>query len=102
MVEIAIKRGAALRMQLTFQQDDSTPADLTAVALSGQIRTVTDELVTNLPIVRTAARGVATIEVDDTTQWPIGLLRGDVKAVVGGVPILSDTFGVAVRKAVTR
>ena len=102
MTAIAIKRGAALRMQLTFQQDDGTPADLTAVVLSGQLRTVTDDLVTSLPIVRTAALGVATVEIADTTQWPVGLLLGDIKAVIGGVPILSDTFGVSVGRAVTR
>jgi hypothetical protein len=102
MPEIVIKRGSALRLTLTFQQDDGTPADLTAIALSGQLRTVTDDLVTNLPIVRTAALGVATIDVNDTTGWPIGGLRADIKAVSAGVPDLSDTFGITVRKAVTQ
>ena len=102
MPQIAIKRGAALRLQLTFQQDDGTPADLTAVVLTGQLRTPADELVTNMPIVRTAAPGVATIEVDDTSRWPIGLLRGDFKAVINGVPILSESYGVMVGRAVTQ
>jgi hypothetical protein len=102
MPQIEIKQGAALRMQWTFTNNDGSPADLTSVTLSSQVRTVTNDLVTALPIVRTAAQGVATVEVDDTTAWPIGLLRCDIKAVIAGVPVLSDTFGIHVQRSVTQ
>lgn len=102
MPQLAIKQGAAFLMQWTCQNDDGTPADLTSVTLKSQLRTVTGDLVTTLPVVRTAVIGIATVEVDDTTQWPVGMLLGDIKATIGGRPILSDTFGVMVGRAVTQ
>jgi hypothetical protein len=102
MTQLAIKQGSVFWIQMMFQNDDGTPADLTTVTLKSQLRTVTGDLVTTLPIVRTAALGVATIEVDDTTQWPIGTLLGDVKATIGSRPILSDTFGVMVGRGITQ
>ncbi len=101
MSTVAIKRGAALRLQLTFQNDDGTPVDLTNVGLYAKVRTAADDLVTTLPIVRASVVGVALVTVLDTTTWPIGLLRSDILAVVDGVPVVSDTFGISVQRSIT-
>ncbi|MGH7041918.1 MAG: hypothetical protein ACREFY_07285 [Acetobacteraceae bacterium] len=54
--------------------------------------------------------GAASIQVpqsDDptnpgTTGWPLGMLRCDIKAIIGGLPVLSETFPIHVGRAVTR
>ena len=77
------------------------PIDLTTVTLASQLRTATDDLVATLPITVTNQAGVATIQVADTTLWPIGLLHGDIKMVTGGLPVLSETFAVRVNRQST-
>ena len=101
MTEIRIKRGAAFRAPLTFTDDFGVPIDLTTVTLASQLRTATDDLVATLPITVTNQAGVATIQVADTTLWPIGLLHGDIKMVTGGLPVLSETFAVRVNRQST-
>lgn len=102
--EIRIKRGEALLLQLTFLHDDGiTPVDLTTVTLAGQVRDPVGGLVATLPIVVSATQeGVALVTVADTSQWPLGMVRGDVRATAGGLPQLSDTFGIRVNRAVTQ
>jgi hypothetical protein len=99
--EVAIKQGAALILQLQFNNDDGTPADLGAVALSSQVRDGLGNLIDSLPIALGATTGTASITVADTSAWPVGVLRCDIKAVMGGLPAYSQTFAVRVERAVT-
>ena len=99
---IEIKQGEALLMQWLFQNDDGSAADLSNVTLRSHVRTVTGDLVTSLPIVRTATQGIATVTVADTTMFPVGELRCDILAVVNGLNDLSETFGIRVGRAVTQ
>lgn len=101
-VELSIKQGAALVLNLQFTNADGTPADLSAVALSSQLRDATNLLIASLPITLGATIGTASIEVADTTAWPIGVLRGDIKAVAAGLPAYSQTFALRVERAVTQ
>ncbi len=100
--EIRLKRGGALRLQMAFQDDQSQPIDLTNVTLTSQVRDAADTLIAALPVVRTAALGIATVEVADTSAWPAGRLRADIRAVIEGVTVLSDTFAIVVGRAVTQ
>lgn len=100
--EIRIKRGAALRLVMRFQDDQSQPIDLSTVTLTSQVRDATDALIAALPIVRAATLGMATVEVGDTSAWPAGRHRVDVRAVVDGVTVMSDTFALVVGRAVTQ
>lgn len=99
--QIALKRGSTLRLQLTFNEDTGGRSDLTNVELKSQVRTPSGDLVTTLPIIRTDAEGVATVEVVDTTGWPVGLLRMDIRAIINGVPVISETIGIQVGGAFT-
>jgi hypothetical protein len=99
--EIHIKQGAALRMTMNFYEQDA-PVDLSTVTLSSQVRTALNELIATLPITVTDTPGLATVEVDNTSDWPIGLLRCDVKALIAGVPSLSQTFPIRVERSVTQ
>lgn len=100
--EVAIKQGAALILQLQFLNDDGTPVDLSTVALSAQVRDALGNLVAALPIQRAATLGTASITQADTTAWPVGVLRCDVKAVMSGLAAYSQTFAVRVERAVTQ
>ena len=102
MSEIRIKRGETLRLMFTFTDDHGVPIDLSTVMLAAQVRAPNDDLVAVLPIVVTDVSGVATVQVADTAQWPLGLLRSDIKLLTGGLPVLSDTFGIRVNRAVTQ
>lgn len=100
--EIRIKQGASLLLQFTFQDDDGTPLDITNLSLVSQVRDPTGELVATLPIVLTATEGVASATVANTSQWPLGTLRGDIMGMSAGLVALSETFGIRVEKAVTQ
>lgn len=100
--EIRIKRAAALRLLMRFQDDQAQPIDLATVTLTCQVRDAADTLVAVLPVVRAATLGMATVEVADTSTWPVGRLRADIKAVVAGVTVISETFAIVVGRAVTQ
>jgi hypothetical protein len=102
MSEIAIKRGDTLLLTFTFFNDDGTAVDLTNVALSGQIRDPQDNLVATLPIVLTSILNIATVQLASTPQWPLGLLRSDIRAISAGLVDMSETFGIRVNRAVTQ
>lgn len=101
MADIAIKRGAALNLTLRFTQNDA-PMDVGHVSLSAQVRKPDDTLVANLPMVKQADSGLVTSQVNDTTGWPVGRLRCDLRLVVNGQPIFSETFAIQVTRQVTQ
>ena len=99
--ELEIKQGDALVLNLQFNNDDGTPADLAAVALTSQVRDGQNNLIAALPITLAATTGTAFVVQASTTAWPIGVLRGDIKAISGGLPVHSETFALRVKPAVT-
>jgi hypothetical protein len=98
--EIHIKAGAVLRLTMNFYEQDA-PVDLSTVTLSSQVRTSLNQLIATLPITVTGTPGLATVDVD-ASNWPVGQLRCDVKAVIAGVTSLSETFPIRVDRAVTQ
>ncbi len=101
MREIHVKQGSALRLTMTFYEQGA-PVDLSTVTLSSQVRTALNELIATLPVTITGTPGLATVEVDNTSSWPIGLLRCDVLAMINGVPDLTETFAIRVERSVTQ
>lgn len=99
--ELEIKQGDALVLALQFLNDDGTPADLSAIALTSQVRDGQNNLIAQLPITLAATPGLAGITQASTTAWPLGVLRCDIKAVLGGLPVHSQTFALRVKPAVT-
>jgi hypothetical protein len=100
--QIIIKRGAALSLAMAFTNADGSAIDLTTVTLTAQVRDPQDDLVETLPLVNSSIQGTATCVVADTTQWPLGLLRCDIRVVQDGVPTFSETFGILVVRQVTQ
>ena len=102
MPDIRIVRGDALRLLLTFTDDASGAlVDLTNVQLTGQVRDSTDGLVATLTVTRGSPRGVAVIQFADTSEWPVGMLRADIKAMRGGVSEHSQIFPIFLARQVT-
>jgi len=100
--EISIKQGESLLLTLTFLNDDGSAVDLTSVGLASQVRTPAGDLVATLPVVPSIVLNVATVEVDDTSLWPLGMLRSDISVTIGARVALSETFGIRVNRAVTQ
>ena len=50
-----------------------------------------------------AADGTFTVTAGSTAAWPVGVLRGDIKIVLGGGGVMfTETFTVRVDRPVTR
>ena len=101
MTEHRIKRGDSFLAQIMLVDDSGVPIDLSTVTLTTQVRQSTDDLVATLALTPAAATGVATIRVTDTSLWPAGLLRADIKVSIGGLIVHSDTIGIRVNRQVT-
>lgn len=104
--DIRLRQGDTLLLQLAILQgeDDPSPGspiDLTNAALASQVRDVMSNLIATLTVVKTMQQGVATITQSDTSLWPIGTLRCDIKVTTAGVVQHTETFGIRVEKAVT-
>lgn len=102
MSEVTIKRGDTLNLLLTFTDDSGAPIDLSAVTLASQVRAPNDDLVATLPIAVTDETGIATVQILTNQQWPLGLLRSDIRATIAGLVVLSETFAIRVNRAVTQ
>lgn len=100
----SLKAGATLRIAGVATQDSGAAHDLTGATLTAKLRdaggTVVDTLAVTLV---SAAAGTFTIEADDTSDWPAGLLRGDLRiALAGGDVVFSEDFTIRVTRPVTR
>lgn len=103
MSNIRIKRGASLSLTLGFGNEDGSPFALSGVTLTAQVRDAEFNLVATLTPEPIATAGQASIFVQDTSAWPEGLLRMDVRVLpASGPQTLSETFGIFVERAVTQ
>jgi hypothetical protein len=102
MGQITLKRGATLDLTIGIQTDTGTPVDLTGAGVVSQVRTAADEWVAALAPVITGVAGAVAITVLDTSAWPLGLLRCDVRVSLAGRIAFSDTFGILVTRSVTQ
>lgn len=102
--QIDIKRGQSLNCGLQFNNDDGTPANLSASTITSQVRDYLNTLVASLSIVVTGdgTAGAATMAFGDTSGWPPGVLRCDIKVVTSGVVQFSETFSIQVGRSVTQ
>ncbi len=99
--EIVIKQGEALLLRLAFLSDEGAPLDLANATLTAQARSSLDALIADLPIVKTGEPSIATVTVADTSAWPAGVHRMDIRMVAGGLATLSETAALRINKAVT-
>jgi hypothetical protein len=101
---LSIKAGASLDFDLVFTGADGAPVDLTAGALTMQIRDSTGAVVGTPTITLGSSPGTASGNVPGsvTQGWPVGVLRTDISLALPGVTLISDTATITVAAPVTR
>jgi len=103
MTELTLKQGGSLLLALAFTEDDGSAADLTGSSVSSQIRDAQDSLVAALPVVvTTPTAGTASIAVMDTSAWPLGTLRCDIRVQAASTIMFYETFAIHIQRAVTQ
>jgi hypothetical protein len=96
-----LKQGASLALTVAFFDDYGNPLDLTGATVACQVRDPTNLLVATPTLAVTPTAGTVALSVPDTSAWPIGLLRCDVRLSIAGTTNFSDTFGILIEPAVT-
>lgn len=100
--EIMIKVGDALMLDMQFYDDAMQPVDLDTLTIKAQVRDDTNRLIADLDLVKTDTLGLATAQVLDTWEWPVGLLRCDALVTQSGIYEHSQTFTIRVSLEVTQ
>ncbi len=102
MRNFEVKRGAALQITVTMANADGTAFDLSAVTVTGHVRDARNVLVAELSLEPVSGTpGAGSITVQDTTSWPIGLLKADLYITDQQLPAITRTFGINVVPSVT-
>jgi hypothetical protein len=102
VADISLKQGAALQLQIAALDDEGVAFDLSTVTARAQVRDVQDNLVATLPLTVGSAANLLLVALPSTSDWPIGLLRCDVRLTVAGMDVISDTFTIHMQPPVTR
>jgi hypothetical protein len=102
MIFFPVKIGQTLQLNCVAQQDDGTPIDITSATITSEVRDLNAALVQELPVnLVTPAAGVFQLGPCNTTAWPAGNLSCDVRYVLAGVVLYSETFGLISLPSVT-
>jgi hypothetical protein len=100
--QITLKAGASFNLALAFNSDAGVAIDMTPFTVAAQVRDAEGVLVTDLPITLQPTLGTGSISVLDTSGWPLGMLRCDVRVSSSTEVLISQTFSILVLRAVTQ
>ena len=102
MPAIHVKQGATLQLLIAIANDDGSAFDLTTAVVTAQARNLVGApFVASLNLVTTGVAGQLSVQ-QDTSAWPVGILRCDFKLVgSSGVVLKSSTWDLVVDPAVT-
>lgn len=98
------KRGATFALACTWKEN-GTPAPITGLTITSQLRKQNGDLVDDLRVVADTNDNTKFSLVPtnaDTSAWPIGLLFCDIKTLVNGIVRGSETFQIPVIEEVTK
>lgn len=104
MSDLLMKPGDSFVFSGQAREDDKiTPKPLTGMTLKAQVRDKRGNLVADLTYaVIDEAQGLYTLAADGgTDNWPEGVLRCDLREVVGGFVRYTETITIAVEDRVT-
>ncbi len=101
MPDFRIKRGGTLRIDGAVTDDAGAAYDLTGAGIAMELRDAGDTLIATPTITRNDAAGTFAAVVADSSDFPVGTLRGDLKVTIGADVLYSDTFAVRVDQRVT-
>ena len=100
MAAITIKQGASLPLVLQFTSA-GIAANLTGAVAVSQVRDASDGLIATLAATVAGSQGLVTLVASDTSAWPIGDLRCDVKLTQAGAVTFTKTFTITIERPVT-
>ena len=98
------KRGDNFFVSCVYKDGDGTRVSLDGITITSQVRTPSGVLVSDcVATVTDEDQGEYSLEVADTSLWPLGRLEWDIQySLDGGRVISSETVCVNVLKDVTR
>jgi hypothetical protein len=99
--QIAIKQGGSLNLLLLFA-DEGGPIDISQLTITAQVRSALNVVVATPDVTQPGQLGAAAIAVYDTSSWPLGYLRCDLRVVGPSAVLFSDTFSIHVGRSVTQ
>jgi hypothetical protein len=97
---IEVKKGETLEVQCVYQVN-GVAASLSGVSVRSQVRSDAGGLISELAVVPGQNTGEFTLTAD-TTTWPVGVHKWDVKYTSAGKTTFTDTVDLSVVEAVTR
>jgi hypothetical protein len=102
--DFAIKSGATFSLSGTAAQPGGAAWNLTGATLTAKLRDAGGAEIASLTCaIVSPTGGTFTVSASDTTAWPVGTLRGDIRiAFAGGTVAFTETFTVRVERPVTR
>lgn len=98
------KRGSTLSWPAVWRDSLGATVDLTDSTIEMQLRKNSGALIDTLTITlldQVTNRGAFTISADDTSEWPIGLAKFDIKRTVDNVVVYSSTATINIEEQVT-
>ena len=100
----SFKRGSTLSWPAVWRDSGGVTVDLTDSAIEIQLRKNSGSLIDTLTITlldQATNRGAFLISAGDTSDWPLGLAKFDIKRAVGGVVVYSSTAVINIEEQVT-
>lgn len=100
---ITWKRGDTFEAECTYKDDDGVAVDLDGITITSQFRLPRGVLISeaDVEIASPTTSGVFRVVVEDTADWPTGILEWDIE-YSGGFVISTDTILINVVRDVTR
>ncbi|ATJ89439.1 hypothetical protein HK16_10560 [Acetobacter senegalensis] len=105
MADFRFKRSGTFLLTCLHMDDVGAPLDLDGATVSAELRDTQNDLVASLEVTPVTDQvGTYVLSYDgDTSGWPLGLLRTDVKAVLAdGTISHTDTVTIVVVDRVTQ
>lgn len=102
---ITWKRGDSFEAECTYKDEDDVAVDLDGITITSQFRLPRGVLISDadVEIASPTTSGVFRVVVEDTADWPTGILEWDVEyRLFGGSVISTDTILINVVRDVTR
>lgn len=103
MAQIKFKRGDTFNLTCTYKVD-GVPSSVADIDIDSQIRNQRDSLVEDLTVTKLVGTGEFTLSAtaNETSLWPITVLRCDIQFSHGGSVRSTQTFEISVLEDITQ
>ncbi len=98
---LTMARGDSFSFAVDWVPEAGAPATVEGVTITSQVRDLLGALVDDVVIAKDVDFMGFSVDVLDTTTWPLGQLEWDIKCVISGRAIHSSRVLLNVTKAVT-